>query len=353
MTVLGISIAEGLSLRTAVRPVEIKLWDLGHPLGSRTDLWCPGHPNVIKLPHTMERGWAAFRQSPKDAEPGVAWGSPATSRIPDLLWSLSGGNWGRQRAHPGVPPSTGGISRQLCILAPEPTALLRLLSSLGSAMSCRQFSLSSRSRRSGGGGGGCGGSTRSSSSRFSSLAAGGGGSRFSSTSSYVVGSSGACGRGGGGSLSSSYGRGAGGSFSVGSFTGGLGGCIGGGVGGSGGLWGLGGGIGGAAGGFGGAVGGGDSGILPADEKTTMQDLNSRLASYLDKVQKLEKENADLETKIQDWYDRQGPKNVKKDYSCYYDTIEDLKNQVGRGNSKLCLSVSHTYRYTHSHALFPL
>ena len=112
-------------------------------------------------------------------------------------------------------------------------------------------------------------------------------------------------------------------------------------------------MGGAAGGFGGAVGGGDSGILPADEKTTMQDLNSRLASYLDKVQKLEKENADLETKIQDWYDRQGPKNVKKDYSCYYDTIEDLKNQVGWGNSKLCLSVSHTYRYTHSRALFPL
>ncbi|XP_040101233.1 keratin, type I cytoskeletal 9-like [Oryx dammah] len=188
-------------------------------------------------------------------------------------------------------------------------------------MSCRQFSSSSRSRRSGGGGGGCGGSTRSSSSRFNS-----------------------CGRGGGGSFSSSYGRGSGGGFSVGSFTGGLGGCIGGAVGGFGGLWGFGGGIGGAVGGFGGTVGGGDAGILPADEKTTMQDLNSRLASYLDKVQKLEKENADLETKIRDWYDRQEPKNVKKDYSCYYDTIKDLKNQIVQvtvENNKILVDIDNS------------
>ncbi|KAI4566659.1 hypothetical protein MJG53_015336 [Ovis ammon polii x Ovis aries] len=128
-------------------------------------------------------------------------------------------------------------------------------------------------------------------------------------------------------FSSSYGRGSGGGFSVGSFTGGLGACIGGAVGGFGGLWGFGGGIGSAVGGFGGAIGSGDAGILPADEKTTMQDLNSRLASYLDKVQKLERENADLETKIRDWYERQEPKNIRKDYSRYYDTIKDLKNQI--------------------------
>ncbi|KAM9746914.1 keratin, type I cytoskeletal 9 [Dama dama] len=222
-------------------------------------------------------------------------------------------------------------------------------------MSCRQFSSSSRSRRSGGGG--CGGSSRPSSSRFSSSGAGGAGSRFSSTNSYGVGTSGACGRGGGGSFSSSYGRGSGGGFSVGSFTGGLGGgsrsCgsgFGAGVGGFGGSGGFGGGIGGAVGGFGGlggfggAVGGGDAGILPADEKTTMQELNSRLASYLDKVQELEKENADLETKIRDWYDRQGPKNVKKDYSGYYDTIEDLKNQIVKitvENNKILVDIDNS------------
>lgn len=85
----------------------------------------------------------------------------------------------------------------------------------------------------------------------------------------------------------------------------------------------------------------------------MQDLNSRLASYLDKVQKLERENADLETKIRDWYERQEPKNIRKDYSRYYDTIKDLKNQVGRGNSKLCLSLTPICTLTHSHALFPV
>ncbi|XP_010841415.1 PREDICTED: keratin, type I cytoskeletal 9-like [Bison bison bison] len=76
----------------------------------------------------------------------------------------------------------------------------------------------------------------------------------------------------------------------------------------------------------------------------MQDLNSRLASYLDKVQKLEKENTDLETKIRDWYDRQGPKNVKKDYSCYYDTIEDLKNQIVQitvENNKILVDIDNS------------
>ncbi|XP_004685013.1 PREDICTED: keratin, type I cytoskeletal 9 [Condylura cristata] len=231
-------------------------------------------------------------------------------------------------------------------------------------MSCRQSSLRS--------GGSCGAGARaSSSSRCGSSAAAAGRGGCSSSSSHRGGSPGACGRGGGGVFGSSYGSASGGSFGGsrgfgGSIGGGSGGCFGGsggfrgvsgggfggsgsfgivsggfggsgdgfgGVsggsfGGSGGFGGVsGGGFGGPAGGFGGGFGGGDGGILGADEKTTMQGLNSRLASYLDKVQALEEANTHLENKIRDWYDKQGPSDSPKDYSCYYATMEDLKKQI--------------------------
>ncbi|KAG3268972.1 keratin 9 [Ictidomys tridecemlineatus] len=229
-------------------------------------------------------------------------------------------------------------------------------------MSRRQFSSSFWSQGSCGGGGGSGGSMRSSFSRFSSSGGAGGGGRFSSSSSYAGGISGACGRGGGGGFGSSYGGVSRGGFSAGSsissfggdsrgfrgFGGGYGGSrgFGGGYGGSGGFGGgfggsrvFGGGYGGSGGfggGFGGGAGGGDGGILTTDEKTTMQYLNSRLASYLDKVRSLEDENATLEKKIQEWYRNQGPRVFQKDYSPYYDTINDLKNQfqnLGRARGR--------------------
>ncbi|KFO28519.1 Keratin, type I cytoskeletal 16 [Fukomys damarensis] len=58
----------------------------------------------------------------------------------------------------------------------------------------------------------------------------------------------------------------------------------------------------------------------------MQNLNDRLASYLDKVRALEAANADLEVKIRDWYQRQRPAETK-DYSPYFKTIEDLKSKI--------------------------
>lgn len=81
-----------------------------------------------------------------------------------------------------------------------------------------------------------------------------------------------------------------------------------------------------SGGFGAGLGGGD-GLLSGNEKATMQSLNERLASYLDKVRALEEANSDLEIKIRDWYQKQGP-GPARDYSPYYKTIEDLRDKVG-------------------------
>uniref|UniRef100_M3ZAD5 IF rod domain-containing protein n=1 Tax=Nomascus leucogenys TaxID=61853 RepID=M3ZAD5_NOMLE len=81
---------------------------------------------------------------------------------------------------------------------------------------------------------------------------------------------------------------------------------------------------GSGGGYGSSFGGVD-GLLAGSEKATMQNLNDRLASYLDKVRALEEANTELEIKIRDWYQRQalGP---TRDYSQYYKTIE-LQNEI--------------------------
>lgn len=73
--------------------------------------------------------------------------------------------------------------------------------------------------------------------------------------------------------------------------------------------------------------GGNVGILSYDEKLTMQSLNDRLASYMETVRNLEKENAQLEQLIREWYQKQGPIGPK-DYSHYYGQIEELQKQVG-------------------------
>ncbi|NXC64751.1 KRT36 protein, partial [Aleadryas rufinucha] len=142
---------------------------------------------------------------------------------------------------------------------------------------------SSTSYRSGGGGGGaCGGSSGRSSSvscrRYASSVIGGG--------SY------------GGAACGGYGGG----LSMGSLAGGFGG------------------------GFAGSCGPGGDLLLNGNEKVTMQNLNDRLAAYLEKVRRLEEENAQLEHHIREWYRKQAP-SVSKDYSSYYQTIEQLQNQI--------------------------
>ncbi|XP_062451324.1 keratin, type I cytoskeletal 19-like [Rhea pennata] len=85
---------------------------------------------------------------------------------------------------------------------------------------------------------------------------------------------------------------------------------------------------GLGGGFTRASAGCAEGILFANnEKATMQNLNDRLASYLDKVRLLEGENADLERKIREWYAKAGPSCEPQDYSCFHKEIDDLQTKI--------------------------
>ncbi|XP_060619013.2 keratin, type I cytoskeletal 18 [Anolis sagrei] len=67
-----------------------------------------------------------------------------------------------------------------------------------------------------------------------------------------------------------------------------------------------------------------SGVVQ-NEKETMQDLNDRLASYLEKVRSLEAGNRKLEIQIREHLDKKGPS--ARDWSHYFDIIEDLRNQI--------------------------
>ncbi|NXX13278.1 K1C19 protein, partial [Podargus strigoides] len=92
----------------------------------------------------------------------------------------------------------------------------------------------------------------------------------------------------------------------------------------------------------GGFGGGD-GLLSGNEKITMQNLNDRLASYLDKVRALEEANSDLEVKIRDWYQKQAPTSPARDYTNYYKIIEDLRDKILAAtidNSRVILEIDN-------------
>ncbi|XP_074529509.1 keratin, type I cytoskeletal 13-like [Halichoeres trimaculatus] len=62
------------------------------------------------------------------------------------------------------------------------------------------------------------------------------------------------------------------------------------------------------------------------EKATMQELNERLASYIEKVRALEAANATLEKQIEEFYEKKG-QVAERDYSTYWAIISDLKDKI--------------------------
>uniref|UniRef100_A0A8C1M4Z9 Keratin type 1 c19e n=1 Tax=Cyprinus carpio TaxID=7962 RepID=A0A8C1M4Z9_CYPCA len=88
------------------------------------------------------------------------------------------------------------------------------------------------------------------------------------------------------------------------------------------------GFGGAAAGGGFSISGGADDSITGNEKFAMQNLNDRLAAYLEKVHSLEKANADFELKISQFLDnRISPTGATHNYSAFEATIGDLQAKI--------------------------
>ncbi|KAJ4944510.1 hypothetical protein JOQ06_013053 [Pogonophryne albipinna] len=109
--------------------------------------------------------------------------------------------------------------------------------------------------------------------------------------------------------------------------------------GGGGGFGMGGGYGFGMGGGGGGGGGFDA---SANEKATMQNLNDRLATYLEKVRKLEQANSELELKIRLFLESKTSPTAR-DYSGFEATIADLQRRIQEAtcvNGSIYLSIDN-------------
>ncbi|XP_067287610.1 keratin 99 [Pseudorasbora parva] len=81
----------------------------------------------------------------------------------------------------------------------------------------------------------------------------------------------------------------------------------------------------------------------ANEKLTMQNLNDRLASYLEQVHSLHKANKKFEMQIKEFYDSKRPLQ-SKDMSAYFKTIAELRTQIHSRfmeNTQLYLKLDNT------------
>ncbi|XP_075436371.1 keratin, type I cytoskeletal 19-like [Ascaphus truei] len=94
--------------------------------------------------------------------------------------------------------------------------------------------------------------------------------------------------------------------------------------------------------FGGRGGWKHDGLLSVNEKETMQLLNDRLASYLEKVRSLEQENTQMERNIREWYDRNQPTGVPG-YNNHFRAIQELQCQISAAtveNARVVLQIDN-------------
>ncbi|XP_038828500.1 keratin, type I cytoskeletal 13-like [Salvelinus namaycush] len=201
-------------------------------------------------------------------------------------------------------------------------------------MSFSRSSMSYSSSGGGGGGGtmsmrsGGGGGMGMGSSRFSSMGGGGGGGHVTAMRAGSV--YGGAGGSGVRISSSSFGSGGGGGG------GGYGFRMGGGGSGGGGGFSFG------MGGGGGGGGGADINVS-VNEKATMQNLNDRLSTYLEKVRMLEAANAELELKIRQFMESKTSPSAR-DYSGFYAIIADLQDKIQAAtclNGSIYLSIDNS------------
>ncbi|KAM6977521.1 keratin, type I cytoskeletal 18 [Aplochiton taeniatus] len=104
--------------------------------------------------------------------------------------------------------------------------------------------------------------------------------------------------------------------------------------------GMGAGMGGSGGGIQVSVSG-ETGNIMGNEKFAMQNLNDRLASYLETVRNLEQANGKLEIKIREAMETKGPDG--RDYSKYNAILDDLRKKVFDAtvdNARLVLQIDN-------------
>ncbi|PIO34767.1 hypothetical protein AB205_0220760 [Aquarana catesbeiana] len=86
----------------------------------------------------------------------------------------------------------------------------------------------------------------------------------------------------------------------------------------------------------------NDGFFNVNEKETMQLLNDRLATYLEKVHSLEQENAQMEKKICEWYDKNSHISTP-DFQHYYKAIEELQSRISTAsldNARVVLQIDN-------------